>query len=475
MNNSLIKQFSAGIAFLLLSCTSLAQETKTYKEGFDVSKDVTLNVNTTHTDVQFETWDKDRVEIVATITVEDMDKEEAERYIKNWNFDAKGNSREIDISSGRGSGRSSFPLAVSTTGYNGNDFSFRVSPDFPGHFDVEPLLGIIDEMPPMPFVYSGKNKFSFDYEAYKKDGDKYVEKWKKEYKDKYDEEWEEKMEKWAKRLAERKERLEKKKSEYAERRKKLKERREKSEKERVIAIEKLRSSTTLPRGSVIWSDGGQNSFFRIYGGKDDENNAKVKKTIIIKMPKGTKLNMNVRHGEVKMANVLRNIKANLSHSSLLAEVIDGDKTEIKCSYAPVIVDNWNGGQLNVNYIKDVQLKTVKELKLLAKSSDVLINEVLTDAFLSARGGTLNIDKVDPKFESLLVGLENTDAVIVLPKTSYGFKYQGERSRVDYPESMKLDEKQSWNTIYLLNQNSNSSQNKIVDVNAKYSKVVLKNQ
>jgi len=109
MNNLIQNRFKLSIAFLLIGVIGLAQETKTYKEGFDVSKEVTLNVNTTHTDVQFETWDKDRVEIIATITVEDMDKEEAERYIKNWNFDAKGNSREIDINSGRGS---SFPLAT---------------------------------------------------------------------------------------------------------------------------------------------------------------------------------------------------------------------------------------------------------------------------------------------------------------------------------------------------------------------------
>ncbi len=474
MNNSLIKRFSTGLAFLLISCTGFAQQTKTYKEGFDVTKEVTLNVNTTHTDVQFETWDKDRVEIEAIITIEDMDKEEAERYIKNWNFDAKGNSREIDISSGRGSLKSAFPLAISKNGHSNHDLSFRIASDLHSQFDVEPLLGIITEMPPMPFVYSGKNKISFDYEKYKKDGDKYVEKWKKEYKDQYDEDWDERMEKWTKRLAERTERLEKRKREYAERREKLKEKREKREKDRAITIEKLRGSVNRSGDNIIWSDGGQNSFFRVYGGIDDENSAKVKKVIKIKMPKGTKLKMNVRHGEVKMANVLRNIKADLSHTSLLAEVIDGDQTEIKCSYAPVIVDNWNGGQLNVNYIKDVQLKKVKVLNLLAKSSDVVINEVLTDAFLSTRGGTLNIDKVNPKFKSLLVGLENTDAVIVLPNTSYGFKYQGERGRIDYPDTMKLDERKSWNTVYLLNKNG-GSQNKLVDVSAKYSDVILKNQ
>lgn len=474
MNNLIINRFKICIAFLLIGSVVIAQETKTYKEGFDVSKDVTLNVNTTHTDVQFETWDKDRVEIVATITVEDMDKEDAERYIKNWNFDAKGNSREIDVSSGKG--RGSFPLTISRNGVSPiRNLSFSVSPDFPGQFDVEPLLGIIDEMPPIPFVYSGNDKFSFDYEKYKKDGDKYVEKWKKEYKEKYDEDWDERMEKWAKRLAERTERLEKRKKEYKKSRELIKEKREKAEKDRVIAMEKLRGRVNGLGDNIIWSDGGQNSFFRVYGGKDDENSAKVKKTIIIRMPKGTKLNMNVRHGEVKMVNVLRNIKADLSHSSLLAEVIDGDQTEIKCSYAPVIIDNWNGGRLNVNYIKDVQLKNVRDLNLLAKSSDVVIDEVITNVFLSSRGGSLNIDRVNPKFKSLLVSLQNTDAVIVLPSTTYDFKYQGERSKIDHPESLKVTEKKSWDTVYLLRQNGTTNSTKLVDINAKYSNVTLKKQ
>ncbi|NER16030.1 hypothetical protein [Spongiivirga citrea] len=281
MNNLIINQFKICIAFLLIGSVVIAQETKTYKEGFDVSKDVTLNVNTTHTDVQFETWDKDRVEIVATITVEDMDKEDADRYIKNWNFDAKGNSREIDINSGRGSGL--FASTIARSGRTDHDYSFRVLPDFHGQFDVEPLLGIIDEMPPMPFVYSGKNKFSFDYEKYKKDGDKYVEKWKKEYKDKYDEDWEERMEKWAKRLAERTEQLEERKSKYAERREKLLKEREEKIKKRQKELNsrvdkgKRYEQERRANGSVIWSDGGQNSFFRVYGGKDDENSAKVKR------------------------------------------------------------------------------------------------------------------------------------------------------------------------------------------------------
>jgi len=332
----------------------------------------------------------------------------------------------------------------------------------------------------MPFVSSGKYRFNFDYEKYKKDGDKYVEKWKKEYKDKYDEDWEEKMEKWANRLAERTERLEKRREQLEEKRKSYKKRRaqlleERKKRENEHAIARSLKKRGQHSNNIIWSDGGQNSFFRIYTGKDDENSAKVKKTIIIKMPKGTKLNMNVRHGEVKMANVLRNIKADLSHTSLLAEVIDGDQTEIKCSYAPVIVDNWNGGRLNVNYIKDVQLKNVKELNLLSKSSDVVIDEVITDVFLSARGGSLIIDKVNPKFKSLLVSLENTDAVVVLPSASYDFKYQGQRSKIDYPENLKLTEKKSWDTVYLLNQNGGGAQGKLVDLTAKYSDVTLKNQ
>ncbi|MEZ4858786.1 MAG: hypothetical protein R2781_08245 [Flavobacteriaceae bacterium] len=73
---------------------------------------------------------------------------------------------------------------------------------------------------------------------------------------------------------------------------------------------------------IIDEDGNNNFIFK--GKKDMFFSGKANKTIIVRMPKGTKTGDNVRHGELKMANAY-NIKATLNYSPLTANSIDGGK------------------------------------------------------------------------------------------------------------------------------------------------------
>ena len=68
--------FSAAVG--LFGFSLLAQEkSKTYKETFNVSDDAVLEINTSHTDIEFDTWDKNQVEITAVITLDGASDEEA--------------------------------------------------------------------------------------------------------------------------------------------------------------------------------------------------------------------------------------------------------------------------------------------------------------------------------------------------------------------------------------------------------------
>ena len=51
------------------------------------------------------------------------------------------------------------------------------------------------------------------------------------------------------------------------------------------------------------------------------------------MPKNTKTDINVRYGEIKMADAF-NVKATLNHTPFTADRIDGVQTLINASYAP---------------------------------------------------------------------------------------------------------------------------------------------
>ncbi|HAT64575.1 MAG TPA: hypothetical protein DCS66_08225, partial [Flavobacteriaceae bacterium] len=110
----------------------------------------------------------------------------------------------------------------------------------------------------------------------------------------------------------------------------------------------------------IDDDGNKNYLFE--GSKSLHFSGKANKTIIVRMPKGTKTNVNVRHGELKMANAY-NMKATLNYSPLTANSIDGGQTLINASYAPVYVNSWNNGSLKVNYVEDCRLNTVSEINL----------------------------------------------------------------------------------------------------------------
>jgi len=112
--------------------------------------------------------------------------------------------------------------------------------------------------------------------------------------------------------------------------------------------------------------------------KGKKKNYKIKKAIKIKMPKTTRLQLNVRHGEVKLAEHTKNMNANLSYTSLHATTISGDQTKIVASYSPVTVKKWNYGQLETDYSDKVRLNEVQNLRLSANSSDVVSYKVYVE-------------------------------------------------------------------------------------------------
>ena len=163
-----------GLLLLLAGFTCRAQErSKTYKETFNVNKDTELNINTSYADIEFETWDKDQVEITATVELEGVSEEDAKSYFDRDLVKIMGNSKEIEVST-KGAGPYVFD-------FNGMHFDFPEVPSVAEIMaDIEipemPEIAVLPSMPPLPpmpptpFV-------EFDYDAYKKDKDKYMKEW----------------------------------------------------------------------------------------------------------------------------------------------------------------------------------------------------------------------------------------------------------------------------------------------------------
>ncbi|MEK6154856.1 hypothetical protein WIW50_16420 [Flavobacteriaceae bacterium 3-367] len=453
------------------------QQKKTYKETFNVGKDAVLDINTSHADIEFETWDKDQVQIEAIIELEGASKEEAAAYFEKNGIEIMGNSKEIEVRTRR---QSSWQFAHGDF----DNLHFEI-PEIP---DLEPLfldlripdIQVIPDIPPiLPLPMQ-----SFDYSRYQKEGEKYLKEWKKEFDENFDEEYKQRFEEWSERVQaraeERAERLERREEERRERLKEreeeLKERKAQMEERKKLIQERKeeleeRKKSLDKRSVIISRDGDTPNVF--YWSSDGENkNYKVKKTIKIKMPKSVKLKMNVRHGEVKLAENARNIKASLSYASLLASTIDGEQTIINASYSPVSVQRWNYGQLKTDYSDRVNLKEVRNLRLSSISSDVTIDRLLKSAYVRNNLGALKINSVSENFTDMDITVQNGELICVLPETPFAIYVRGTSSEFIGPTSLILDTSEDRNTVLRKGYHINKNTGRSIVINSKYSDVVL---
>ena len=339
----------------LLAGTMFAQEKLTkVSQSIKVDKDVTIDLNTSYTNIIFDTWNKNTIEIEAYIEGEDLGKEELQNALKSWTVDIDASSDEVSIST-----KSNAPhVWAYNYGQGDNDavkavlkelkFELADIPDvnFDFHFEMPelPELPELPEMPELPELPEGVNNIHFDYEAYQKDGEKYLEEYTKKFESMFGEDYAKKMEAWgekygkqmeewgeryakqmeqqaknkelhAKRMEEQHKLIEKQHKANAEMHEKIAEQHEKQAKER----EKLVKKRKVLIEKLV----------------NKESHSKVRKTIKIKMPKGAKLKVNVRHGELEFASNIDNLKADLSHTKFTAYSINGSSTSINASYSPV--------------------------------------------------------------------------------------------------------------------------------------------
>ncbi len=474
MKQSLYKRL--GIIIFLISMSTFAQkQSKTFKEVFNVRSEAILGINISNADIEFETWNKDVIQVEAVIEIDGMSNEEAEKYFKRNEVHIIGNSKKVEVSTGGGNNF----FATNSNIHFPRPISVRTS-NFPENI-------IIDLDTSNIASFSRLKRFNipqFDYEKYTKEGKKYMQKWQKEFEKKMSSKNQKEMKKWAEEMKNnadkiRLEALENKKVAYMQRRNALKERRE-AKKNKIILMErqkvleknlkeKLKYKTFSSGNSILIST--PNTFYFSADGKN--KHLKVKKTIKVKMPKSATIKMNVRHGKVKLAENTKNINANLSYASLLASTIDGKETYVNASYSPVFVNNWNFGELQVNYVDNVELKFVKDLTLSAVSSNVEIDKLLKKAFIKNDFGSVLINNISSDFETLDISVKNGELETIMPKTSYTIYVKGRSSKLTLPTNLNLNKTQNQNITICKGYNGSKSSEKSININSSYSEVVLK--
>ncbi|WP_420602390.1 Spy/CpxP family protein refolding chaperone [Flagellimonas sp.] len=462
--------------FALVGIVGYGQEkSKTYTETFNVSDETVLNINTSHADIEFETWNKNQVEITAVIELEGATDEEAKSFFEKDAIKILGNSKEIEVS-------------TKNTGFGAsNNFSF-VLPDLPTvapiieHMELPemPEVFVMPEMPPMPPI----PHIDFDYDAYKKDGDKYLKKWKKDFDKNFDEKYQNRFEEWSDKMEKMAEQREKQREEREVQRQKLMEQREAMREEARAKRDEMRAKRDelreernelrhkLRSERVFSIQSGDDSNIFYFSTDGEHKKYKVKKRIKIKMPKSVKLKMNVRHGEVKLAANAKNINASLSYASLFASTIDGDRTDIRASYSPIVVQKWKYGQLKTDYSDNVSLAEVVDLRLNAVSSNVSIDRLTNNVFVTNSLGALEINSVSDGFSNIDITVENGEVNCKIPTVPFSIYVNETFSEFEYPEVLAIGTSKNYNTNIHKGYHVNNREGKVININSKYSEVVL---
>lgn len=504
------------VVFLIAFSINAQQKLQKTSQTVKANKDFTLNLNTSHTNIEIDTWNKNEVKIEAYIESKELSKEKLQSILDNWNVEVTGSGDNISISTG----------GVFNDNYNWN-FNFEFDedalkalehlqfviadlPEMPA-MPAMPVMSVVPvmpeifemlemdfkipempEMPELPELPEGVHNVNFDFDVYKKDGEKYLEKWSKEYEKKYGKEYKDKMKAWAKEFSKTDfDKYSKEMEAWGEKfgedyGKKMEAWGEKfgesfgKEWEEKMEAWSKKMDGDWAKEMEEWGE----KFGEEYGAKieakaktleeqskhfknkfESGRNGKVIKTIKIKMPRDTKLKLNVRHGELKIVSVIHNLKADLSHATLLAETIDGSNSSINASYSPVTVKYWNLGELKLNYVDKVLLKRVNYLTLNSNSSNIVIQELTGNAIINGSFGNLEIAEISDSFNNLNLILENSDVLITLPKTDFNLQYKGSHTRFQHPGKTTKENTTSFSTGSL-------SSNKTIVINAKYSNVVM---
>lgn len=451
-------KFNYVLLFFLYSVTTFAQ-TEKFQKNYTTNADVLVKVDARHTNILIEPWDKNEVQIEAFLNSDNA----GEEALKNWKLETTGNTRDVKINS---AGSSSFAPMIPPLPALEEPLA-----ELPGIMEplmemVGPLLENISKNPLPPNFQESMGSLHFDYEAYKKEGEKYILRWEKEVEKNFGKDFEKSMEEWTANFKEDslvwKNDMELKMEAWGE--------------EFGKSMEKW--GENFEKGMEQWAEQIESQIEEKNGqgqipARLSGSSAKAERTIKIKIPKNATLELTIKHGEIELEGETINLNAVFSHSQFSAHRISGDKTNVKASYTPVNVKQWEYGILNTAYVRKCELESVKSLKLISNSSDVKIGEIKGTAIIEGSFGKLDIITLGTSFKTVDISLENSDLDLNLPESALNFNYNGTKSTIEYPASIKSKPLKSYDSEIINGYYKSKGGNGVLNINTKFSQVTIK--
>jgi hypothetical protein len=299
-----------------------------------VNKDILVEITTRHSDVEVKTWNRNTVSIQGVWEVEGMTKEEADKYFEGWDFEALGNKNKVVITS-KSSGNYYEHFDI----FDDMDFDFDLESvshigemfhgDYFSNLPPIPPLPVVAPLPPMspmpvlpePFIGHLK-QIEFDYEAYEKDKEGYLEKfqkrqekWQKEYEEKVEPQmkaYEKKMEIWQKNMEPKMKEYEAKMKKWEKvmepnikAHEKRMEARDKANEKRMEARIKANEKRVEARMKVMDARMEKEYALKMKEKKAKMSKYKISKKLIIKVPVGAILKVDARYGKITLPDYIK--------------------------------------------------------------------------------------------------------------------------------------------------------------------------
>jgi hypothetical protein len=432
-------KFSLCLLFVL---SGYAQKSKTYTESFNVNKDTEVSLTADNAEIIIETWNKNRVDVEAIISIDIEDEELANEILENFEFEALGNSSKVEIRAGR---QGSHALA-------GVD-NVHFFPEREYEILTEDIKGIEVPSPPVPPLPPsvGNIDMDFDMDRFNEEGKAYIIEFQKEIREMFeDSNFKVEMLEWKKKFKEEMEKSGLKDS--------VKVMTYRLKNEMRPALKKMKKGLRPALRKI------NNKIEVIRAGHD------VKKKIIIKMPKEAKLDLDVKRSELKIAS-LNQIDANLNYSGLQIDELTGENCSVEASYSDVDITKSNGLNLNLKYSKKAKIGEVNQLISTSKTSNLTIDLVNQKAIIDGSFGDLEIKDINSNFNLIDINLKNSSAKLNVPDVAYNFYINSKSSDVDLDSKINYKVSEAFDSKIYQNKQASSSP-RTLNIKADYSSCEL---
>ena len=191
---------------------------------------------------------------------------------------------------------------------------------------------------------------------------------------------------------------------------------------------------------------------------------KIKKKVLLKVPKGVTLDLNTRHCKLKLSKM--SALGKVSYGSFEANGIDGG--DLNIHYAPVQIRTLENTKLYLNNVTDAKLASVTQSSLCSDSGKLEISELFSGTTIEASFGDVKIKKVNPNLKDFSMILNQADATMNLKGYQQKLRWSSVKTIVR-DDLIKHDGK-GITFLGTFDVNSNNDQLKI---NGKYSELTIK--